>query len=189
MPYTPAHTHAAPFKDLNVTPFIDVLLVLIIMLIMTIPILTNVTEVELPSPVGGKESNPTINVVSLTARDQILWNGEPVDPGTLQSSIARARTMPVEPVLRFAPTPKTIKVGDTVEFRNVSAFVHTVSTRPANAAEAASVSLPKGAKAFDSGEIAAGGIYRHTFTVPGTYKYFCDPHHGVGMVGTIVVTG
>ena len=95
----------------------------------------------------------------------------------------------MRPILRFSPTPKTISVGDTVEFRNVSAFAHTVSTRPSTPAEAASTQLPKGAKSFDSGEIAAGGIYRHTFTVPGTYKYFCDPHHGVGMVGTIVVTG
>ncbi|WP_368072196.1 plastocyanin/azurin family copper-binding protein [Roseobacter sp. GAI101] len=23
--------------------------------------------------------------------------------------------------------------------------------------------------------------------MPGTYKYFCDPHHGAGMVGTIII--
>ena len=45
-----------------------------------------------------------------------------------------------------------------------------------------------GAESFDSGNIPAGGVYKQTFTVPGTYKYFCDPHHGAGMVGTIIVT-
>lgn len=94
----------------------------------------------------------------------------------------------MQPILRFAPTPQTISVGDTVEFRNVSAFVHSVSTRPATPEEAASTELPAGAESFDSGDIDAGGIYRQTFTVPGTYKYFCDPHHGAGMVGTIIVT-
>lgn len=105
MPHKPVHTDAAVFKDLNVTPFIDVLLVLLIMLIMTIPVLTHVTNIDLPSPVGGKEPNPTINVVGLTAQDRLLWNGEPVDRGTLQSSIVRARALPTEPVLRFSPDP------------------------------------------------------------------------------------
>lgn len=95
----------------------------------------------------------------------------------------------LQPILRFSPTPKTISVGDTVEFRNVSAFVHSVSTRPTTPEEAASTALPVGAKSFDSGDIPSGGIYRHTFTVPGTYKYFCEPHHKAGMLGTIIVTG
>ncbi len=94
----------------------------------------------------------------------------------------------MQPILRFAPTPQTISLGDTVEFRNVSAFVHSVSTRPATPEESASTELPAGVESFDSGDIPAGGIYRHTFTVTGTYKYFCDPHHGAGMVGTIIVT-
>ncbi|EEB84798.1 hypothetical protein RGAI101_1948 [Roseobacter sp. GAI101] len=50
-------------------------------------------------------------------------------------------------------------VGDTVEFHNVSAFVHSVSTRPATPEETASTELPAGAESFDSGEIPAGGIY------------------------------
>ena len=47
--------------------------------------------------------------------------------------------------------------------------------------------MPKGAVAFDSGFIPPGGDYRYTFTVPGTYKYFCLPHEKAGMVGVIVV--
>jgi plastocyanin len=32
-----------------------------------------------------------------------------------------------------------------------------------------------------------GNTYQHTFTVPGTYRYFCQPHESNGMVGEVVV--
>ena len=84
------------------------------------------------------------------------------------------------PVLRFSPNQLKIKAGDTVEFRNISAFTHTVSSRAS--------AIPAGAAPFNSGQIKGGGTYRHTFTVPGTYNYFCDPHQGAGMTGVIVVS-
>jgi len=94
----------------------------------------------------------------------------------------------MEPTLSFSPSPVTISAGETVTFRNTSAFGHTVSTEPNSPAESANTELPAGAMSFDSGNVAAGGTYTHTFTVPGTYRYFCDPHNGAGMTGTIVVT-
>ena len=84
------------------------------------------------------------------------------------------------PVLRFSPNPLRIKAGETVEFRNISAFTHTVSSRAR--------AIPAGAEPFNSGQIKGGGTYRHTFTVPGTYNYFCDPHEGAGMSGIIIVS-
>lgn len=78
----------------------------------------------------------------------------------------------------FEPAMLTIHKGDTVEWRNTSLVTHTVTGKTA----------PKGAAAFDSGKIRAGGIYKHTFTVPGTYNYVCEIHDEHGMRGTIVVT-
>lgn len=92
------------------------------------------------------------------------------------------------PGLTFDAQTVTIAAGETVTFRNTSDFAHTVSTRPSNAAQEADTELPAGATSFDSGSIAAGGTFTQTFTVPGTYRYFCDPHHGAGMTGTIIVT-
>lgn len=108
---------------------------------------------------------------------------DPIDTSSAEPVIV----IDMQPNLRFAPTPQTISVGDTVEFRNVSSFGHTVSTRPSTPEETASTALPAGAESFDSGNIPAGGVYKKTFTVPGTYTYFCDPHHGAGMIGTIIV--
>jgi len=87
----------------------------------------------------------------------------------------------------YTPAKVAIKVGDTVQWVNDGETVHSVSTSAANAQNRRDTSMPKGAVAFDSGFIPPGGDYSYTFTVPGTYRYFCLPHEKAGMVGMIVV--
>ena len=89
--------------------------------------------------------------------------------------------------LRFKPTRVVVHASDTVEWQNKSTLPHTVTADARRAAEGKEVILPPGAEPFDSGEIAAGGTYRHTFTVPGTYKYICVPHADLGMIGEVSV--
>lgn len=96
-------------------------------------------------------------------------------------------TVEMTAALRFAPTAVTINSGETVEFSNISTFTHTVSTVADSVIEQQAVKLPAGAAAFDSGPIAPGATFTHTFTTPGTYQYFCQPHVGQGMIGTIIV--
>ncbi len=90
--------------------------------------------------------------------------------------------------LQFAPEAVTIPAGGTVAFRNGSILAHSVEADPAHAEHPEDIALPAGAQPFRA-DVPAGGIYRHTFTVPGTYRYYCDPHHGLGMKGAITVTG
>jgi len=87
----------------------------------------------------------------------------------------------------YTPDKVAIKVGDTVQWVNGGQTIHSVSTTAANAQNPKDTSMPKGATAFDSGFIPPGGDYSYTFTVPGTYRYFCLPHEKAGMVGVIVV--
>ena len=87
----------------------------------------------------------------------------------------------------FEPKTITVKTGDTVVWKNVSDMVHSVTDIPAQAITKGDATLPPNAKEFDSGLIQPGKDYSYTFTVPGTYKYFCVPHETVGMVGTVVV--
>ncbi len=87
----------------------------------------------------------------------------------------------------YTPAKVAIRVGDTVQWVNDGETVHSVSTSAANAQNRDDTSMPKGAVAFDSGFIPPGGEYSYTFTVPGTYRYFCLPHEKAGMVGVIVV--
>ena len=83
----------------------------------------------------------------------------------------------------FAPRATTINAGETVEWRNVSRFKHTVTADPRRGG----AQLPPGATPFASEELPPGASFRQVLTVPGTYRFFCTPHEGVGMTGTITV--
>lgn len=89
--------------------------------------------------------------------------------------------------LKFTPARVTVKVGETVRWQNASVLVHTVTDDPDLVAREADYALPEGAKPFTSGNIKPGGSYRHTFTVPGTYRYFCIPHEAAGMIAELEV--
>ncbi|NQZ46143.1 MAG: biopolymer transporter ExbD [Erythrobacter sp.] len=89
---------------MNVTPFIDVLLVLLIMLIMAVPIKVHETTIDLP----GEPITPPLaileqNTVGITAQDQLLWNGDRVTREQLRVQVAAASARPDEPLLRFEP--------------------------------------------------------------------------------------
>ena len=94
-----------PKSDLNLTPFIDVLLVLLVMLILTMPIAKHSTEVDLPQ--GGTEL-PTqdINFLRITEGGNLLWNGAPIDQASLAATIQVLAQKEEQPILRFAPDPK-----------------------------------------------------------------------------------
>ncbi len=94
---------SAPMGEMNVTPFIDVLLVLLIMIIMAVPIKVHETTVDLPTaPCTACEIGET-NVVSITAADELLWNGTRVTPDQLRIQIERTAAASPEPTLRFEP--------------------------------------------------------------------------------------
>jgi plastocyanin len=111
--------------------------------------------------------------------------------GAVAISAARAGqtatvTMTDEPA-RFVPEELHIKVGTTVVWKNTGATLHSVTADPSKAQVASHVSLPKGAKEFDSGFMPPGATYSQTFTVPGEYKYICIPHEANGMIGEVEV--
>jgi plastocyanin len=87
----------------------------------------------------------------------------------------------------FQPAELTIKVGETVEWKNLGNSVHHASNDPSTAINPADVSNPPGAKPFDSGFLQPGESFSYTFTVPGKYKYICAPHETSGMSGEVVV--
>lgn len=95
-----------PMMDLNMTPLIDVLLVLIIMFIITIPIQTHAVKVDLPvnNPNQPKPPvDPQKNVINIDPAGTVAWNGVPVNEATLKNYLDQSAQMNPEPELHFQP--------------------------------------------------------------------------------------
>jgi biopolymer transport protein ExbD len=96
----------SPMMEMNMTPLIDVLLVLLIMFIITIPVATHSIDIDLPVPNPDPPPDmvePVKNKIVLTPRNEILWNGTPIDQGTLVANLQTSLTFAVEPELQFEP--------------------------------------------------------------------------------------
>ena len=96
----------APMMEMNMTPLIDVLLVLLIMFIITIPVATHAVNIDLPAPSPTPPDvivEPEKNKLVLSARDEILWNGNTINDGQLRTLLAQSTQMAVEPELQFEP--------------------------------------------------------------------------------------
>nr|WP_184112164.1 biopolymer transporter ExbD [Sphingomonas abaci] len=96
-----------PMMEMNMTPLIDVLLVLLIMFIITIPIQTHAVKVDLPqnskTPANPVDSQK--NKITIDAAGTVAWNGSPVDEVTLRQYLDQSAAMNPEPELHFQPAP------------------------------------------------------------------------------------
>ncbi len=100
------NTAAEPMIDINTTPLIDVMLVLLIMLIITIPIQSHAVKLDLPVNDPNqpqKVIDPIKNVVNVNAQDQILWNGAPVTKPQLRAYLDTTQQMSPIPELHLQP--------------------------------------------------------------------------------------
>jgi biopolymer transport protein ExbD len=91
--------------DINTTPLIDVMLVLLIMLIITIPIQTH--AVKLNMPVGNPPPPlvpPEVILLEVDFDGTVLWNGDTVpDRPTLDAKFVNAAALPVQPEFHLRP--------------------------------------------------------------------------------------
>lgn len=96
----------SPMMEMNTTPLIDVMLVLLIMFIITIPVATHSIDIDLPSP-NPNDTPPPVdpikNKLVLTPSNEILWNGTSINPGELVANLQTSMSMAVEPELQFEP--------------------------------------------------------------------------------------
>ncbi len=94
----------APMNDMNTTPLIDVMLVLLIMFIITIPPQTHAVKLDLPAPNNNPTNvDPVFNQVDIDFLNNIYWNKTEVDLATLRSYMRQAASMPTQPELRLRP--------------------------------------------------------------------------------------
>jgi biopolymer transport protein ExbD len=96
----------SPMMEMNMTPLIDVLLVLLIVFIMSIPVATHSVAIDLPVPNPNPPPDmvdPVKNKIVLTPNNEILWNGTPIDDGTLVANLQTSMSYAIEPELQFEP--------------------------------------------------------------------------------------
>jgi len=104
--------------DINTTPLIDVMLVLLVMLIITIPIQLHTVNLNMPAgnpPPPIKE--PIVVTVDIDFDGTVLWNGETLpDRATLERKLAQAAAQPDQPEVHIRP-------NRLVEYKSVAAVL------------------------------------------------------------------
>jgi biopolymer transport protein ExbD len=106
MQTTSDNSSGEPMIDMNVTPLIDVMLVLLIMFIITIPVQTHAVKLDLPVNQPNQPPppiEPVKNVLSINNQDQVLWNGSPVTMSQLRSYLDTTQQMNPVPELHLQP--------------------------------------------------------------------------------------
>jgi biopolymer transport protein ExbD len=99
-----------PMMEMNTTPLIDVMLVLLIMFIITIPVQTHAVKIDLPTtnnPPPDQVVDPVKNKLTTDPRGQAYWNDLPINLVTLRQYLEQTRRMTPEPELQFEPNPQT----------------------------------------------------------------------------------
>ena len=96
-----------PMMEMNTTPLIDVMLVLLIMFIITIPVATHSVDIDLPAPNPNPppedQIDPIKNKIVINQAGEILWNGDPINEGELVRNLEISRNIDPEPELQFEP--------------------------------------------------------------------------------------
>ncbi|MGQ0559798.1 MAG: ExbD/TolR family protein [Sphingosinicella sp.] len=98
-----------PMMDINTTPLIDVMLVLLIMFIITIPVQTHAVKLDLP--VNAPDTPPPLidpvkNKIVVMPGDVVLWNGTPINLFQLRQYLEVTTTMSPTPELHMQPHPE-----------------------------------------------------------------------------------
>ena len=91
------------FIDINTTPLIDVLLVLLVMLIITIPIQWHAVTLALPAAAPASATQPPRVQVDIDAQGVIHWQGLPVDGDELDRRMAEAAQQLPLPDIHLRP--------------------------------------------------------------------------------------
>jgi biopolymer transport protein ExbD len=98
-----ANSEPEVMMDINTTPLIDVMLVLLIMLIITIPAQLHTVNMDLPNGAPPtKKVDPVVVKVDVDAAGVIFWNGEALDSrATLEQRLLEAERMQPQPELHI----------------------------------------------------------------------------------------
>lgn len=90
-------------SEINTTPLIDVMLVLLIMFIITIPVASHKVPLDLPRPIPEVLQPRPFHQIDIAADGAFSWNGAAVSPAELQARLLQFAADPALPELRLNP--------------------------------------------------------------------------------------
>ncbi len=96
-----------PMMDINMTPLIDVMLVLLIMFIITIPVMTHAVKLDMPRATNAPSNvQPIVINLEIDFDGTVLWNGTPVEIEALESYFRREAANEPQPELHIRPSKR-----------------------------------------------------------------------------------
>lgn len=101
-------SHSAPMSEINTTPLVDVMLVLLVIFIITAPLLTHAVKIDLPQtssqPIPEK---PEVISVSIDASGKMYWNDTPLVQGELKLKLKEIAQKKPQPELNIRADKET----------------------------------------------------------------------------------
>jgi biopolymer transport protein ExbD len=96
-----------PMMDINMTPLIDVMLVLLIMFIITIPVMTHAVKLDMPRASNAPTvTQPIVINLEIDFDGTVLWNGTPVEMEALEGYFRREAANDPQPELHIRPSKR-----------------------------------------------------------------------------------
>lgn len=103
-----SEAHTQPMSEINTTPLVDVMLVLLVIFIITAPLLTHAVKIDLPQansqPLPEK---PEVISVAIDATGKMYWNDAPLAQGELKERLQQIANQKPQPELNIRADKET----------------------------------------------------------------------------------
>jgi biopolymer transport protein ExbD len=94
--------NAAPMSEINTTPLVDVMLVLLVIFIITAPLMTSAVKIDLPNaPSRSVQTKADTVTIGITAKGEYFWNQDPVDGAELKIRLQKSSKLTAQPEIHL----------------------------------------------------------------------------------------
>ncbi len=123
MAFSSGNESGGPMAEINVTPLVDVMLVLLIIFMITTPLMTNKTQITLPEANLQKKEEAKLKAtpiqLSVQEDGSLYWNDEPITREILESRLSSAAQLQPQPPLNLRGD-KTTKMRTINEITKIA---------------------------------------------------------------------
>ncbi|WP_047538059.1 ExbD/TolR family protein [Methylotenera versatilis] len=101
-------THTQPMSEINTTPLVDVMLVLLVIFIITAPLLTHAVKIDLPQATSQTlPEEPEVITLAIDGLGKTYWNDAPLVQGELKQKLLQAADVKPQPELQIRADKET----------------------------------------------------------------------------------